>query len=259
MTLDHNLPTVLAARARTLLDLHRPGDPLVLVNAWDVASTEVIEQAGARAIATSSAAIAAVLGEDDGDRMDVDVVFDMIGRIARSTDLPVTADIEAGYGLDPASLVDRLLDAGAVGCNLEDSDHARPGSLVPAEAFAARLAAIRAAADERGVHLVINARIDTLLHGVGDPDPATETIARARRYAEAGADCAYPIRLTDPELVRRLVAETTIPINANLGGGATVADLSRSGAARISVGPSAHRTVMAALGEHAASVLRPGG
>jgi 2-methylisocitrate lyase-like PEP mutase family enzyme len=259
MTIDQTPLAMLADRARTLLDLHRPGDPLVLVNAWDVASAGVIEQAGARAIATTSVAIAAVFGEADGDRMDVDLVFDMIRRIARSTELPVTADIEAGYGLDPEALVARLLDAGAVGCNIEDSDHTRPGSLVAASAFAARLAAIRAAADSRGVHLVVNARIDTLLHGVGDPDPIAETIARARLYADAGADCAYPIRLTDPDVVRRLVAETTVPINANLGGNATVADLARAGAARISIGPSAHRAVMARLAEQAASVLRPEG
>ena len=254
MTTVRSPLTPLALR---LLELHRPGDPLVLVNVWDVASAEVVERAGASAIATSSAAIAAMLGELDGDRMDVDLVFDALARIARSTSLPVTADIEAGYGLDATSLVHRLLVAGAVGCNLEDSDHARPGGLVDADAFAARLAEIRAAADDAGVHLVLNARVDTLLHGGDDAASVDETVRRARLYAAAGADCVYPIRLTQPELVEHLVAAIAAPLNANLAPGASVADLARAGAARISIGPSAHRSLMSRLGDDAARLLAP--
>jgi 2-methylisocitrate lyase-like PEP mutase family enzyme len=254
MTADH---ATLAARAQRLLDLHRPGDPLVLVNAWDVASAAVIERAGARAIATSSAAIAASVGEVDDDRMDVDVAFDVIRRIAGATSLPVTADIEAGYGLDAVELVDRLMAAGAVGCNLEDSDHAVPGTLVDAEAFAMRLGEIRAAADAAGVHVVLNARIDTLLHGGAGPEQVEETLARARAYLAAGADCTYPIRLTQAELVRRLVAGTGAPLNANLAPGGLLADLARAGAARVSIGPTAHRSVLAHLAGLAGDLLQP--
>ncbi len=223
--------STLAARARLLLDQHRAGDPLVLVNVWDVASAAVVEQAGARAIATSSAAIAACLGELDGERMDVGLVFDMIRRIAASTSLPVTADVEGGYGLDAGDLVERLLEAGAVGCNVEDSDHTSPGRLRDTDAVAADLAAIRSAAGRAGVDIVLNARVDTILHGGTAPDVIDETLARARAYLAAGADCVYPIRLTDPQLVARLVAELPGPLNTNLAPGASVADLARAGAA----------------------------
>ena len=252
MTTDRS---TLARLARQLHDLHRPGDPLVLVNTWDVASTAVVEAAGARAIATSSAAIAAIFGEPDDDLMDVDLVFDAIRRIAASTSLPVTADIEAGYGLAAAELVERLVDAGAVGCNLEDSDHRRPGEQVVAATFADRLAAIRAAATTAGVDVVLNARIDTLLLGGHGPGAIDDLLARGRNYAEAGADCVYPIRLTDPAVVAELTASLGGPLNANIAPGGSVAALAASGAARLSIGPSAHRAAMAHLADYAGRLL----
>jgi Phosphoenolpyruvate phosphomutase len=187
--------------ARHLRDLHCPGDPLILVNAWDVASALVVQGAGARAIATSSAAIAASTGEPDDDSMDVEVVFEVIRRIATATSLPVTADIEAGYGLDAVRLVDRLLDAGAVGCNVEDSDHRRPGAQVASEVFAERLAAIRAAAGAAGVDIVLNARIDTfLLGGSGPPSPrcCRAPVDTPRRAPIASTRSASPTRSSSP-------------------------------------------------------------
>ena len=252
MTIDRS---DLAQRARQLLDLHRPGDPLVLVNAWDVASAKVIEAAGAHAIATTSAAIAAVFGEPDDDLMDVDLVFDAIRRIAAATSLPVTADIEAGYGLEAAELVERLLDAGAVGCNVEDSDHRRPGEQVETGAFAERIASIRAAAAAAGVDVVLNARIDTLFHGGQGPDAIADVVARGRRYAAAGADCVYPIRLADPAVVVELAPALGTPLNANIAPGGSVAALAAAGAARLSIGPSAHRAVMAHLATYAEVLL----
>jgi len=237
--------------------LHVPGDPLVLVNAWDVASAREVEAAGAAAVATSSAAIAASLGLPDDNSSDPDTVFAAIGRIAAATSLPVTADVEGGYGLDGMTLVERLLAAGAAGCNIEDSDHRRPGSLVDPEAQAERLAGIRSAARHRGVDVVLNARIDVLFHRPDD-DPAAlldEVLARARLYVEAGADCVYPIRLATPALVERLVAELGAPVNANLGPATTVKDLAAAGASRISIGPMAHRQAMSALATHARTLL----
>jgi 2-methylisocitrate lyase-like PEP mutase family enzyme len=247
----------LAAHADELRSLHRPGDPLVLVNAWDVASAQNVERAGARAIGTSSAAIADSLGFPDDHGTPIPTVFETLARIAAAVTVPVTADLLDGYGLPDDVLVDRLLRSGAVGCNLEDSDHAHPGRLMDPDVAAARLAAVRAAARHRGVDVVINARIDTYFHG-GDPDPAvtwSDTVQRAQRYLDAGADCVYPIRLTDPDVVADLVSELGAPVNANVAPGAPVADMAAAGASRVSVGPMAHRVALAALDGLAAELL----
>jgi 2-methylisocitrate lyase-like PEP mutase family enzyme len=252
MTMD---PSTLAALAERLISLHRPGDPLVLVNAWDAASARAIAGAGAPVIATSSAAIAAVLGEPDDDRMDVDLVFDMVRRISTATPLPVTADVEAGYGLEPDELIARLIAAGAVGCNVEDSDHRRPGEQVPADAFAERLAGIREAADAVGVHVVLNARIDTFLLGTAGANAVEDVLARGRQYLAAGADCVYPIRLVDPAVVAELAGALGGPLNANVAPGAAISELAGAGAARISVGPRGQYVAMERLATFAAEVL----
>jgi 2-methylisocitrate lyase-like PEP mutase family enzyme len=159
-----------------LRSLHEPGDPLVLVNAWDAASARRVASAGGLAVGTSSVAVAASLGLPDDRSTPVGAVFDAVGRIAGAVGVPVTADLLDGYGLAADDLVGRLLTAGAVGCNLEDSDHAAPGTQVPPDVLAARIAAVRAAADRAGVPIVLNARIDTYLH---QPTPAA-TSTRAR-------------------------------------------------------------------------------
>ena len=252
MTTDRS---TLVALADQLHALHRPGDPLVLVNAWDAASARAIAGAGARVIATSSAAIAAGLGEPDDDCMDVDLVFDAIRRIGSATSLPVTADIEAGYGLEPDELIARLLAAGAVGCNVEDSDHRRPGEQVAADGFAARLAGIREAADAVGVHVVLNARIDTFLLGGSGPAAVDDVLARGRRYLAAGADCVYPIRLVDPAVVAELAGALGGPLNANVAPGAAISALAGAGAARVSVGPRGQHVAMERLAVFATEVL----
>src|SRR6266545_1207959 len=164
--------------AAQLRSLHQPGNPLVLVNAWDVASAQHVVVAGARAVGTSSAAIAASLGVPDDPTAPVDLMLDAVARIARSVDVPVTADMFDGYGLDPGELVDRLLETGAVGCNVEDSDHTNPGALRAPDIVATQLAAIRSAA---GPNLVINARIDAYLHN----GTTADVLTRARSYLEA--------------------------------------------------------------------------
>ena len=147
--------SALAERADALRRLHTGPRPLVLPNAWDVASARLVAKAGFPVVATSSGAIAATLGYEDNDSMPVDEAFGVIARITRSVSVPVTADVEAGYGLSPEDLVERLLDAGAVGCNLEDTDHHRAAGLVDAGEHAERLRAVRRVAAQAGVEIVL--------------------------------------------------------------------------------------------------------
>ena len=249
----------LAAQAEELRALHRRGDPLVLVNAWDAASAALVAQAGGRAIGTSSAAIAASLGLPDDPTTPIPAVFEAIARIAGAVTVPVTADLLDGYGLAANELVDRLLGAGAVGCNLEDSDHAHPGRLLDPAVAAARLTAVRSAAQRAGVDVVINARIDTTLHD-NDGDPAAtwaDIVRRARLYLDAGADCVFPFGMTDPKAVVALVEEVDAPVNASLAPGAATTDVAAAGASRVSIGPRAHRVALAALDTLASNLLTP--
>ncbi len=246
----------LAAKAEVLLNLHRRTQPLVLPNVWDAASARLVQDAGFAAVATSSHAVAAVLGCRDDDSNDPDTVFPFLARIAAAVTCPVTADIEAGYRLAPAEVVTRLLGAGIVGCNLEDSDHHGDGVLAPAERQAELLAAVRAAADDRGVHVVINARVDTFIKHHGDADEQfAETVRRGRLYLDAGADCIFPIGLSDPEQIARLVAALPGPVNVLIHRDRSgIAQLQALGVHRISfgsgiftVGQDAVRSVLAEL------------
>jgi 2-methylisocitrate lyase-like PEP mutase family enzyme len=219
-----------------LRSLHRPGDPLVLPNAWDAFSARLVVDAGFPVVATSSAAVARSLGSEDREQMGAEVALAAIGRICGAVDVPVTADFEAGYGLDPEEVVERLLGAGASGCNLEDSDHSRPGALTDPDVRAAWLARIRAAAGDR---LVLNARIDTFARGV--PDPVGAAIERGRRYVDAGADCVYPINAASEADIAVLVERLGV-ININLTpGGPPIERLRELGVARVSLGSLLHR------------------
>ncbi|MCH0563936.1 isocitrate lyase/phosphoenolpyruvate mutase family protein [Streptomyces sp. MUM 2J] len=215
----------------TFRALHRsrpPGDPLVLPGPWDAASAQVFVAAGFPALATPSAGIAAALGYEDG-RTPADEMFAAVARIARAVDVPVSADVEGGYGFAPKELVERLLEAGAVGCNLEDSEG---GVLKDPRRHAEWLAEVRGAAGDR---LFVNARIDTFLHGAGDPD---RTIERAALYVAAGADCVYPI-LAPVGLLPLLRAGIEGPLNvfARYGEGPSPAELGEGGATRVTFGP----------------------
>lgn len=170
------------ASFRALHHGRTPGDPLILPGPWDAGSARVFEEAGFEALATPSAGVAASLGYADGETPG-DEMFAAVARIVRAVSVPVSADIEGGYGLAPKELVARLLDTGAVGCNLEDS---ADGALKDPARHADWLAEVRA---EAGNRLFINARVDTYIEGVTDLDA---TIARARAYVAAGADCVYP-------------------------------------------------------------------
>jgi len=239
----------LAERAERLRALHRPGQPVILPNAWDPPSAAAVADAGFPAVATGSAAVAASLGHPDGERIPAAEMFTAVARIAAAVgELPLTADIESGYGLDPKALIDELLTAGAVGCNLEDSDPAT-GRLVDVERHAERLAAVRTASADAGVPVVINARVDVYLPktGVAPADQLAEALARGRRYLAAGADCVYPILVADEQSIAALVAglgTVNVMFRPNAP---TLPRLAELGVARVSWGSGIHAQVMAGL------------
>lgn len=240
----------LAALAERLRALHVPGDPVTFANVWDVATAKAVAAMGAPAIATSSIAVALTNGFEDNDTMPPEVAFGAVARIAAAVDVPVTADLEAGYQLPARDFVRRLLEAGAVGCNFEDSDHHGPGVVVPADAHAARVRELRAAADAAGVPIVINARID-LFHerrdGTAGPH-LPEAIERGRAYLAAGADCVYPIFLAEEEALAEMVEALDGRVNALHRPGAPSLDRLREiGVSRISTGGVPFRMAMDAF------------
>lgn len=248
----------LKAHADRLRELHHLDEMLVLPNVWDAASAKIVAEAGFPAVATASAAISEMLGYPDGEGAPWQEMFAAAGRVARAVPVPVTVDAEAGYGMEPRELVDRLLEIGAVGCNLEDSDP-RAGDLVDAGAQAKRLAAIRSAAESAGVPIVINARVDTFLptSGVPEEERVDEAVRRGRLYLGAGADCIYPIGVGDERDIARLVAEVPGPINGNTRpGGPDLAKLRELGVRRVSYGPRLYREALANL-KAAVQELRP--
>jgi 2-methylisocitrate lyase-like PEP mutase family enzyme len=239
-----------AADAEKLRELHIPGDPLILANVWDPTSALVVESAGMRAIATASNALAPVNGYEDHDHLPADVAFGALRRIADAVKLPVTADLENGYGLSAEEFVDRLVNAGACGANLEDTDH-RVGALIDPDIQAERIAAIKTAARARGFDAVINARVDVHYH----KGPVEEGLKRARKYFEAGADCVYPIFLFDASAIREYVALG--PTNVLYGPGTlALRQLADLGVARISVASFLLRLLLKRLEVAAGALLR---
>lgn len=240
------MASTLQEQATRLRALHRPGQPLLLPNVWDAASARIVEQAGFPAVATASAAIAAMLGHPDHEGAPAEEMFAAAGRVANAVRLPVTVDAEAGYRLPPEELVGRLIGIGAAGCNLEDTDHSRD-ALFDVDAQAERIAAIRAAARAAGVDLVINARVDTFLAGE-TPQAVAEAVSRGSRYVEAGADCVYPILAVSEDAITRLVAELPGPVNVGCFPGAPPPRrLGELGVARVSFGPLPQRAALAAF------------
>jgi 2-methylisocitrate lyase-like PEP mutase family enzyme len=242
------MTTDLKTHAELLRKLHHGDQMLVLPNVWDAASAAIVAGAGFPAVATASAAVTAMLGYPDGEGAPWQEMFAAAGRVARAVSVPVTVDAEAGYGLQPRELVDRLLEVGAAGCNLEDTDH-RAGGLTDVGRQAERLAAVRAAADDAGVPIVINARTDIFLppSGIAPDERVAEAIDRGRRYLNAGADCIYPIGVSDERDIATLVAELPGPINANTRAGLDLARLRELGVARVSYGPRLYREALANL------------
>jgi 2-methylisocitrate lyase-like PEP mutase family enzyme len=241
---------MLQRKCDVLRSLHVPGTPLVLPNAWDVASARAVVEAGFPVVATTSGGVAASLGYADHERAPADEMLSSAARIARSVDVPVTVDAEAGYGMAPAELVDALWTVGAAGCNLEDTDHAT-GRLVDTERQSDRLAAVRAAAADRHYGLVINARIDVFIADRGarpQRELLDEAVTRARSYRDAGVDCVFPILLDDPDTIGEFVDAAAGPVNILASSQAPpISRLAELGVARVSHGSSIHRQVMEEL------------
>jgi 2-methylisocitrate lyase-like PEP mutase family enzyme len=239
------------AAADTLRRLHSGPRALVLVNVWDVASALVVERAGFPAIATSSSAVSASLGYPDGEVISAGEMLDAVGRIAARLQVPLTADMEAGYGGSPeavAQLAARLIQMGAVGLNLEDGTDPE-GNLVDPEDAVARIHAVRESGASLGVPLVINARTDAFLVLTDDPRQAlAEAISRLVRYRDAGADCLFPIGVRDAATIRTLVGELAFPINVLASPGApSIGEMEELGVARVSLGGGPHRAALATL------------
>lgn len=226
-------------RAALFRSLHTADEPLILVNSWDAASARIVEAAGARAVATTSAGVAWSLGAPDGDALGRDAAVELVTRTVAAVSVPVTADIESGFGVTPqdvAATIRAVVAAGAVGVNIEDARHGGTGALREVDDQCARLSAARAAADHAGIPLYVNARVDTLLRGVGGVE---ETVARARAYLKAGADGVFVPGVVDPDTIAALVAAIPAPLNILAGPGApSVGDLAKLGVARVSLGSS---------------------
>lgn len=247
----------MSADAERLRALHAGPEPLILPNVWDPVSAMAFADAGFSALATSSSAVAATLGYRDGQTPAAEM-FAAVTRIARSVRVPVTADVENGYGLPPDQLVTALADCGAAGCNLEDSDPVSRALTDPSRQ-ADFLAAVRAAA---GQELVLNARVDVYVRPAADPGEVTEAaVARAGAYLAAGADCVYPI-LAPPAAIPELVRRIDGPVNVmHRPDGPAIAELAAMGVARITFGGGLHaqawdwiRGLAAALAAQAASI-----
>jgi 2-methylisocitrate lyase-like PEP mutase family enzyme len=220
--------------ATALRALHVPGDPLVLPNAWDAGTARLVAEAGYPAVATTSSGVAVALGYADGQHTPVEEMLAAVARVTRVVEVPVTADMEGGYGLEPEELTRRLSETGAVGLNLEDTDHANYPALLPVDIQAARIAAVKAAGD-----LVLNARVDVHLRG----GETAEALERAAAYRDAGADCLYPIGVADEEVISRFV-DLGVPVNVLLRPGApSIGRLAALGVARVSLGGLLHHAM----------------
>jgi len=225
-------------RAQRFRSLHNCGQVFLLPNAWDAGSVRAFDRFGFGAIATTSAGVAWSLGYPDGEQAPLDEVIASIRRMVRVTSLPLSADVEAGYGGSPeavAASVRTVIDAGVAGINLEDG--IRHHSLRDMDDAARRIAAARQAACDAGVPIVINARVDTWMVGgeASTSERFQDTIRRAHAYLAAGADCIYPIGLADSEVIAMLCATIKAPVNIGARAGLPdLADLGRLGVARVS-------------------------
>jgi 2-methylisocitrate lyase-like PEP mutase family enzyme len=238
----------IATRAQHLLDLHHSGTTLVLPTVWDAWSANAVVAAGFPALTIGSHPLASSRGQGDNEAMSLGDALEGIRRITASVDVPVSADMESGYDTGAAELVDRVLDAGAVGINIEDTVHSEKRLRSIAE-HADYIGALRSAADDAGVPLVINARTDVFLGKVElFDDPLAEAIRRLRACEEAGARCVYPVKAPDAAAVRTLLEELNGPINViahPVDGSAagSLDDLRQLGVHRVSFGPFLQMTL----------------
>jgi 2-methylisocitrate lyase-like PEP mutase family enzyme len=233
--------------------LHVPGEPVVLPTVWDAWSAKLAVDAGFAALTVGSHPVADSVGKADGEGMSFDELTARVAQITGAVDVPISVDVESGYGETAERLIDGLLSAGAVGLNIEDTVHKEGKRLRTAEEHAAMIGELRRAADASGVHVVINARTDLFVRSDGDEaDRVDRAIARLTLAAEAGADSLYPVGRHDDETQRRLTSELPLPVNAiALPDSDDPASFGPLGVGRISFGPFFQRV----LSGHAETLL----
>ena len=232
--------------------MHAGADVLLLPNAWDAASAHIIEEAGFPAIATTSAGIAFAHGYPDGQKIPADHMIGAIAQIAAAVKVPVTADVEAGYGEKPehaGHIAHRVIEVGAVGMNFEDATGDVRQPLVDLALQLEKIRAIRETAEKQGVRLVLNARTDVYLLHVGDPAiPYDEAVRRLTAFRDAGADCVFVPGLRDAATIRRLVADLRCPVNVlAVPSSPSVVELAALGVRRISLGSGPMRATLGLL------------
>jgi len=249
------------AKAESFRALHAGPGLFVLPNAWDAVSARIFARSpSCRALGTTSAGIAAVLGYPDGEVTPREEMLEMVGRIARAVEVPVSADVEAGYGASTEAAAEtaaEVIAAGAVGLNLEDAWHGGASPLLSLEEQVARIEAIREVGEREGVPLVINARTDVYLREVDEPERRfEETVRRANAYTAAKADCVFVPGVTEGETIGRLVEALEGPLNvfADLGL-PPIEELERLGVRRLSIGPQAQRASFALTARIAEELL----
>jgi len=235
--------TTPADRASALLQLHQPGNPVVLPTVWDAWSARLAVDAGFAALTVGSHPAADSIGKPDNEGMSFEDLLARVAQITAAVDVPVSVDVESGYALPAARLIEGLLSVGAVGLNIEDTVHSEGGRLRSSGEHAELVGALRSAADAAGVHVVINARTDLFLRPAGSAEGEAEdrferAVARLSEAAAAGADVLYPVGRHDPDTLRRLATELPLPINAiALPDQDDPASFGPLGVARISFGP----------------------
>lgn len=251
-------------KANRLLALHRGSDPLVLVNCWDAASAVIVEHAGFPAIASSSAAVANALGYADGQYLPWPEMVSAVRRIASAVDVPVTADIEAGFSESHQleRSIEDVITAGAVGVNLEDAlpGHGEFGPLYEISSQIDRIQTARKTGEQKGIHLVINARTDAYWQKGPAPEEALRnTIERGKAYLKAGADCIFVPGLRSPEHIRAVVEALQSPVNILATVGApSIPELKSLGVKRVSLGSGPMRSVLGLLRKIANEVKTAG-
>ena len=251
------------ARAEAFRAMHRGQRILLLPNAWDVASARIFEEAGFGAIATTSAGIAFALGYPDGQRISRDEMLQAVSRIAAALKVPVTADVEAGYGdrpEDAAQTAVAVIESGAVGMNLEDASGDANHPLVDLPLELEKIAAVRQSAQRTGVPIVLNARTDVYLLQVGPAEKRyDQALRRLAAFRDAGADCVFLPGLRDAATIGRMVKDLDFPLNILAGPGSpSVPELQKLGVARVSLGSSPMRATLGLLGRMAEELKTTG-
>jgi len=236
-------------KANDFRRMHRGAKALLLPNVWDVASARIIEEAGFPAVATTSAGIAFSLGYPDGQKITREEMLARVARIARALRVPVSADVEAGYGNAPedaAQTARGVIEAGAIGLNLEDGTGNPQSPIADLSLQLEKIRAIREAALSAGVLLVVNARTDVYLDQVGPPEQRySETIRRIRAYRDAGADCLFVPGVRDAPTIAKLVNDIEAPLNILAGSGSpSIPELEKLGVARVSLGSAPMRATL---------------